>query len=292
MGKRLQGIVIGVLATVLLLSGVTSAASRTETINVTFRGIRIVVDGMEYSAKDSDGNSIEPFIYNGTTYLPVRAVSQALDRRVVWDGSTSTVFIDSSSPDDGTYVRYPNTMIVTVRGFSCRDEQRTMRSVISRRVSTVHNRNRNTNYIISQVSLPDYAVIVEFSYEDDFDVDGFIDTVFNYEPSLFFLDSSSNRILTRADTDWAELVPDENGFLRNIKIYLTTDGAHKLLEATSPVTRLIPDRLAVVGIDPFDVISVDGNVLIISGGRYSGVPETIASLVNLEWPLEVDVEFL
>jgi hypothetical protein len=135
-------------------------------------------------------------------------------------------------------------------------------------------------------------VIVEFSYEDDFDVDGFIDTVFNYEPSLFFLDSSSNRILTRADTDWAELVPDENGFLRNIKIYLTTDGAHKLLEATSPVTRLIPDRLAVVGIDPFDVISVDGNVLIISGGRYSGVPETIASLVNLEWPLEVDVEFL
>ena len=36
---------------------------------------------------------MEPFIYNGTTFLPVRAISEALGKEVEWDGPTSSVYI-------------------------------------------------------------------------------------------------------------------------------------------------------------------------------------------------------
>lgn len=38
---------------------------------------------------------IEPFIHNGTTYLPVRALAEALGQEVDWDQETATVLIAS-----------------------------------------------------------------------------------------------------------------------------------------------------------------------------------------------------
>ena len=64
-----------------------SAASGTRNISATFRNIKIVVDGKELST------SAEPFIYNGTTYLPIRAVGEAVGKEVAWDGSTNTVYL-------------------------------------------------------------------------------------------------------------------------------------------------------------------------------------------------------
>ena len=93
MKKRFYSIGAGLLAAVLLLSGVASAASMTKTIDATYRNIKLVVDGKEVVPKDVDDNIVEPFIYNGTTYLPVRAVSQALNRQVAWDSNTNTVYI-------------------------------------------------------------------------------------------------------------------------------------------------------------------------------------------------------
>ena len=67
--------------------GEVSAASTNivKNIQVTYSNIKIFVDNKEASlGKDSKGNKIEPFIYNGTTYLPVRAVSEALGEEVRW----------------------------------------------------------------------------------------------------------------------------------------------------------------------------------------------------------------
>ena len=46
---------------------------------------------------------MEPFIYNGTTYLPVRAVGEALGKQVGWDGKTKTVYI-GEVPGQVTYL--------------------------------------------------------------------------------------------------------------------------------------------------------------------------------------------
>jgi len=101
MSKRIQVVVIGVIATVLLFGSVAAAASRTESISVIFRDIKIVIDGEEFIPEDINGNTVEPFIHNGTTYLPVRAVGQALDREVTWDSNANTVHIDRKSPGGG-----------------------------------------------------------------------------------------------------------------------------------------------------------------------------------------------
>ncbi len=67
----------------------------TETATLTYRGIRIVLDGRLIIPKDANGTVLDAFILNGTTYLPVRALANALGCDVGWDGATSTVLIAS-----------------------------------------------------------------------------------------------------------------------------------------------------------------------------------------------------
>lgn len=93
MKKRLQGLVAGVLAGVLLTTGVCYAANTTTLYDVMTNGIRIVLDGKELNPTDVNGNSVEPFVYNGTTYLPVRAIATAMGKAVYWDGPEFTVYL-------------------------------------------------------------------------------------------------------------------------------------------------------------------------------------------------------
>jgi hypothetical protein len=71
------------------------AASISKQLSVTYRDIKIVVDGTLITPKDSGGKTVEPFISNGTTYLPVRAVADALGKEVYWDGPNFTVYLGS-----------------------------------------------------------------------------------------------------------------------------------------------------------------------------------------------------
>ncbi len=77
----------------------------TERISVMYDNIKILIDGVQYFTEDGNGNVVEPFIYNGTTYLPVRAIANAFDKDVSWnpEGSIITLndkgytFLDSIS---------------------------------------------------------------------------------------------------------------------------------------------------------------------------------------------------
>lgn len=83
-------IVLGLLAPAMFSCAVF-ASTGTQNISATYDNIKIVVDGRTVNA------SAEPFIYNGVTYLPVRAVGEALGKEVNWDGSTKTVYIGATS---------------------------------------------------------------------------------------------------------------------------------------------------------------------------------------------------
>ena len=61
--------------------------------NVKVGGIRIVIDNKEFTCTDANGAVVEPMIYNGTTYIPVRAVSTAFGKAVYWDGEESTIYL-------------------------------------------------------------------------------------------------------------------------------------------------------------------------------------------------------
>lgn len=71
------------------------ALQATQDIEITYRGISITLDGQEIVPVDANGNSVEPFLYDGTTYLPVRGVANALSLDVAWDGTTNTVTLTS-----------------------------------------------------------------------------------------------------------------------------------------------------------------------------------------------------
>ena len=95
MFKQKKGFIAGftMCAVVCLLAGTVLAASRQATLNVTYSDIKLYVDGVLVTPKDVNGNIVEPFACQGTTYLPIRALSEALGKSVRWDGSTSSVIV-------------------------------------------------------------------------------------------------------------------------------------------------------------------------------------------------------
>ena len=92
-----------VFAASVSVLAVTALASSTEKpITVVFRNIKLFVEGALYTPKDASGATVEPFIYNGSVYLPARAVSEALGKTVTWDAATDSVFINT--PPLPTYI--------------------------------------------------------------------------------------------------------------------------------------------------------------------------------------------
>lgn len=86
----------------VLLTTVPGAAARysrpgspsgvTSTVTVTLdRGMRVTLDGAAQTFRDANGQAVYPLVYNGTTYLPVRAISGLVDLSIEWDGTTNTV---------------------------------------------------------------------------------------------------------------------------------------------------------------------------------------------------------
>lgn len=106
--KRIKGI-IGVVMMILFSLTINSSLAKTiqESISVTYSDIKIVVDGIKIDLKDADGQTVEPFIYNGTTYLPVRAISESLGKQVGWDQDTKTIYIGLVPGKDKT-MKYTN----------------------------------------------------------------------------------------------------------------------------------------------------------------------------------------
>ncbi|WP_207637170.1 Ltp family lipoprotein [Anaerovorax odorimutans] len=91
--------------TVLFSLTVTGFASTgSKALTATFNNIKIYVDQNLVTPKDSNGNTVEPFISGGTTYLPVRAVADALGKEVSWDSATKSVYIGTqpTTPNQGT----------------------------------------------------------------------------------------------------------------------------------------------------------------------------------------------
>ncbi len=100
--KKMRTILISVLA-VCAMGSTIFAQPFSETAEIFYNNIQIFISGAEIVPKDANGNIVEPFIMNGTTYLPVRAVSNALGQEVEWDGATQSIYIgkkDQTKPDN------------------------------------------------------------------------------------------------------------------------------------------------------------------------------------------------
>ena len=89
-------LLVFVLAAALFIAAAVPAyaAMAAKEISV-FTGVRIFVDGKELQPTDIKGNDVDAFIYEGTTYVPLRAVGEALGAEVNWNSETKTVYLNS-----------------------------------------------------------------------------------------------------------------------------------------------------------------------------------------------------
>lgn len=93
-----------ILAITLLIVGVFSvgvfAGTNMQAITAYLNyGITIEYNDVDQSMTDESGTRVYPITYNGTTYLPVRAVSNMLGLKVDWDAATNHVLLGESYPD-------------------------------------------------------------------------------------------------------------------------------------------------------------------------------------------------
>lgn len=72
------------------------AASVSKQITAYYNNIKLIINGETVTPKDVNGKEVEPFVIDGTTYLPVRAVAEALGQNVSWDGATQSVIIGAN----------------------------------------------------------------------------------------------------------------------------------------------------------------------------------------------------
>lgn len=111
MKLNLKSVTIGlILGCIVTCSVSVFAYNGTRTIQAAYKNIKIFVDGAELTPRDSTGNVLEPFIYNGSTYLPVRAVAEAVGKDVRYDANTNSVYIGSAGTPS-TSTGTPSTSI-------------------------------------------------------------------------------------------------------------------------------------------------------------------------------------
>lgn len=85
MKKRIPSFLAGVITTLLILTLSVTALAASGKITLEVSPINVLVNGEEFKPKDAQGNDVLVFVYNGTTYAPLRALAEAYGLQVGYD---------------------------------------------------------------------------------------------------------------------------------------------------------------------------------------------------------------
>ncbi|MDQ0915570.1 peptidylprolyl isomerase [Paenibacillus sp. V4I5] len=99
MKDKVKGLIVG-LTIGSVLSGTVAFAANSQ-IEVAFRSLKYMFDGVEKTPAEAKG-----FIYEGSTYVPLRFVSEALGKKVEWDEENETIWIGNN----------PKQVVATYKG--------------------------------------------------------------------------------------------------------------------------------------------------------------------------------
>ena len=85
MKKRTLALLLAAVFSVSMLAGI-GAAGLIEEIKAELRhDFTIRVDGEKQIFRNADGDRVYPILFEGTTYLPVRAIGELMGKTVYWD---------------------------------------------------------------------------------------------------------------------------------------------------------------------------------------------------------------
>jgi len=95
--KRKWIVMLAVIMLFAFTAGVVAAPAVQEITANLANDVKITLNGNAWTPKDADGSTMVPILYNGRTYLPVRAVGEALKVKVDWDANTRTVILGEAA---------------------------------------------------------------------------------------------------------------------------------------------------------------------------------------------------
>lgn len=103
MSKKKWIIPIYIAAMALTGSAGVYASSTLESITASLNhSLNIEISGKAYKPTGPNGESLSPIVYQGTTYLPVRSISEALNTDVNYDSSNNKILITPKSSASAT----------------------------------------------------------------------------------------------------------------------------------------------------------------------------------------------
>lgn len=107
--ERVKGFLAGVCVTALLAGTATVFAKQ---IDVAMGGIKVYWDGVEQTLRNAKGDKVEPLIYDGTTYVPLRALAGLLGKDVDWNQNEMSVYIGEKPTAETTPIdKFPKDKI-------------------------------------------------------------------------------------------------------------------------------------------------------------------------------------
>lgn len=98
--KELKGFAIGLIVTTLLISTVLAGGVK-QTIEVVLNSVNLTVNGKKVEADN--------ILYKEATYVPIKAIAEALGKDVVWDSKTNTINVNDKQAN--------NNVQTTANGF-------------------------------------------------------------------------------------------------------------------------------------------------------------------------------
>lgn len=90
MKKLISGIVCAALLATGGLVGYAYSTSGEVTAQIR-SDFTVVIDGTARKFYSADGNRLYPLLYNGSTYLPLRAIGEIMNKTVNWDENSKTI---------------------------------------------------------------------------------------------------------------------------------------------------------------------------------------------------------
>lgn len=95
--KRLKDIVIGIIVgSIITTFGAVYASSNLQSIQVEFNKVNLKVNGQSVPANN--------ILYNGTTYIPIRAVANMFEKEVGWNSTSNTASINDKTYKEPTNI--------------------------------------------------------------------------------------------------------------------------------------------------------------------------------------------
>lgn len=119
--KKIKSILM-TAAALSLTAVIAHATVGTRDAVLSYDNLKIVLDGREITPVGADGNTIEPFIIDGTTYLPIRGISSVLGLNVGWNGETKTIELNTPGAFSGAVQVYDDSK-VTIEFAGCTKEK-------------------------------------------------------------------------------------------------------------------------------------------------------------------------